>query len=78
MTMHDDLFHWEVSADEYRAVMKETISSIDTHASWSHTGAFVMRAYPCTTTTGCRALHIVLSSGDEWLVAEKPQMPQTS
>lgn len=71
ITMRDDVIYWEVSADEYRAILKETINSIDTHEIWRHTGWYVTRAYPCTTVLGHRALHIVLSGGDEWLVAQK-------
>ncbi len=71
MAMHDDVFYWEVPADEYRAIFKETIHSLDTHEAWGHTGMYVTRAYPCTTVLGHKALRITLLDGDEWLVVEK-------
>ena len=71
MTMHDDVFHWEVSADEYRAIFKETIHSLDTHEAWGHTSMYVTRAYSCTTVSGDKALRVTLLDGEEWLVVEK-------
>ena len=42
--MHDDVFYWEVSVDEYRTIFKETIHSLDTHEAWGHTDMYVTRA----------------------------------
>lgn len=69
--MQDDVFYWEVSADEYRAIFKETINSLDTHVAWGHTDMYVTRALPCTTAQGNKALHVTLLNGDAWLVVEK-------
>jgi hypothetical protein len=69
--MHDDVFYWEVSVDEYRTIFKETIHSLDTHEAWGHTDMYVTRAFPCTTVLGYKALHVTLLNGDAWLVVEK-------
>jgi hypothetical protein len=71
MAMHEDVFYWEVSTDEYRAIFKETIHSLDTHEAWGHTSMYVTRAYSCTTVSGDKALRITLLDGEEWLVVEK-------
>jgi hypothetical protein len=69
--MDDGVIYLEVSQDEFRDIFKETINSLDTHEPWEHTGTFVIRAFPCTTASGQRALRVTLSDGDEWLVAER-------